>query len=118
MLIAFDVKGTLQGVNQAKVRKLLQVLLSQGHEIVIWSSMISYAMDVAQELSLNVEISNKYSAKEAKENNKALVDIAIDDDDTSTWLAAKRLVLVRDIPEEFGSEYVQELLSVEKMDAS
>lgn len=45
MKIAFDVKGTLEGPKGGLVRKLLDGLLSKGHNITVWSNAYFYATD-------------------------------------------------------------------------
>lgn len=98
MRIAFDVMGTLEGRDEAKVLRLYKALQDRGHDMHIWSSSFSMAMSVNQRLSLDATVQGKFSKAEAANEGDELMDIAIDDDSSQTWLGAKYIVLVRDIP--------------------
>lgn len=97
--IAFDVKGTLSGPHQDKVRRLFHFLQSQGHEMIVWSNSYAYALDIVKELGLKAECMSKNMASDA-ELFENWIDIAIEDDLTQTWLGAKRIVFINDIPED------------------
>lgn len=96
MKIAFDVKGTIDGPNQDKVLRLFRALQQQGHEMVVWSSRYSYATGAVAKHSLSAEALPK-TDKWGEVAESDYMDIAIDDE-PQTWLTAKRLILVRDLP--------------------
>lgn len=98
MKIAFDCMGTLEGRDQSKVRALYKALQNRGQDMRVWSSDFGMAVRLNRELSLDATVESKFSKVEAQERDEELMDIAIDDDSTQTWLAAKYIVLVRDIP--------------------
>lgn len=114
MRIAFDVKGTLIGHNQDKVVSLFHVLQDMGHEMFIWSSVLSYTFEARKlhNLDLDAEhLMSKYSTSEAGERGYPVMDIAVDDDTVySSYLAAQRFVNVDNIPdnvEEFAKQLVE-----------
>lgn len=100
MKIAFDCLGTLDGFNKAKVLALYRALQSRGHDMYVWSSEYSMAIRLNKELNLNGKPISKFGSRpweseDGIEDDK--MDIAIDDDASQTWLAAKYILLVRDI---------------------
>jgi hypothetical protein len=98
MKIAFDCKGTLLGVNSNdKVVRLYRWLERKGHKLIIWSNMYSYALEAAKKHKLKGECTLKYGNFETEQEN--FVDVAIDDEKCD-WLATKKLILVKDIPED------------------
>lgn len=118
MRIAFDCKGTLLGYNQDKVARLFRILQDMGHEMFIWSSMVSYTFEARELHMLNVDsehLCSKYSREEAEEYNKPVMDIAVDDDAMyNDYLAAQRFVDVAEIPsnvEEFAKQLVESALN-------
>ena len=99
MKIAFDVKGTLEGHKGKFVLGLLNYLQGMGHEITIWSNGPGFAAQCAKDLGLtNVATMMKYG----KGDHQELFDIAVEDDTSQNWLAAKRFVWVKDIPDGMG----------------
>lgn len=100
MRVAFDVKGTLEGVNQAQVRALLFELKALGCEITIWSNMFTFAVDMHEELGLNASVrtEKKFSKGDCVSWNHPMFDLCIEDDPSQTWLGAKNFLLVRDLP--------------------
>lgn len=99
MRIAFDVMGTLAGRNEVKVKALFKALHDLGHEVVVWSNSSSYAYDMAAKLraeGFKTEAMTKYTDTLEAEDLE-LFDVAIEDDTSQTWLAAKRLVFVHEI---------------------
>jgi hypothetical protein len=98
MRVAFDVKGTLDGPNSQKVWKLLQTLESKGCDITIWSSWLPFASELVSNRRLNF----KYQSKELRGDVplNEWFDVAVEDDTQQDFLAAKRFVFVKDIPEE------------------
>ena len=65
-----------------------------GHDCVIWSNSINYAYVKAKELDLQWQTKFSYG-----NNNEPWFDLAIEDDRTQTWLSAKRIVWVDELPE-------------------
>lgn len=100
MKIAFDVKGTIQGPYQDKVLKLFREFEKRGHEMIVWSSVYSYATDAVAKHGLNALAMSKVLSCEATPDQR--VDIAIDDE-PQTWLAANRLISVHDIPDDINA---------------
>lgn len=103
MRIAFDVKGTLDGYNETKVRALFKALHDAGHHVVVWSNSYGYAHDMAEQLKalgFNTEADSKYSDSDAEDRGNGMFDIAIEDDTSQTWLAAKKLVFVHELPDD------------------
>jgi hypothetical protein len=97
MRVAFDVKGTLSGFDSKKVWKLFRALESKGCEIVIWSNMPTFARDLVEKHNL----SNDYECKSMKldVDEENWYDLAVEDDRSQTWLAARKFIFVGDIPE-------------------
>lgn len=114
MRIAFDVMGTLQGVNSDKVVRLFKALQDRGHDMHVWSSDFGCAMRTNNHLKLNATVLGKVSKIDAKEMGDELMDIAIDDDSTQTWLAAKYIVLVRDIPSDVEA-FADKLINIRSL---
>lgn len=112
MKIAFDCKGTLIGFNEEKVLKLFHILESQGHELFVWSNSIGYAFEAVKTHALNVGASHtmyKYTKGEAELEEIDVMDIAIEDDTSQTYLAANRFIFVHEIPdnvEEFAKQFL------------
>jgi hypothetical protein len=101
MRIAFDVKGTLQGPKGKFVLGLLLELQKMGHECIVWSNSFGYAVDCVDKYGLkNVRAESKSAKYDRDEAN--WYDLAIEDDVGQTWLAAKRLIFVKDIPGAMG----------------
>lgn len=116
MKVAFDVKGTLEGPD--KVLALYKWFESKGCEMIVWSSVHSFAVRCAEELKLDGEVMSKRDKLD--DEDKALnpgyyMDIAVDDDnfsvfdgETVSWLACENLIKVHEIPEcpaEFDKTY-------------
>lgn len=108
MNIAFDVKGTLDGEKAAKLRDILVTLRDIGHKVYVWSNSYGYAVDMVKKLEPylsvegeSVEAISKYTRGDAKMESKTMMDIAFEDDESQTWLAAKKFVFVREIPNNF-----------------
>jgi hypothetical protein len=112
MKIAFDCLGTLQGRDSAKVVALYRALQSKGHDMYVWSSDFSMAMRLNRELKLEATVQGKVSKSEAADEGEGLLDIAIDDDQSQTWLAAKYIVLVRDIPSKDVEAFADKLINL------
>jgi hypothetical protein len=102
MKVAFDVKGTLIGPDQEKVRDLYNFMRNMKCEMVVWSNLGSYAVDAVKSLKLNARACTKYSMSDAGSGSDVM-DLAIEDDSTQTWLAAKHILLVKDIPNDLKS---------------
>lgn len=112
MKIAFDILGTLQGRDSAKVVALYRALQNKGHDMHVWSSDFAMAMRVNRELKLDATVQGKVSKSEAENEGDSYMDIAIDDDSTQTWLAAKYIVLVRDIPSKDVEAFADKLINL------
>lgn len=99
MKVAFDVKGTLVGYHQDKVRKLLKWFQGQGAEITVWSNLYQYAYEAAEELRID-NVETKYSSYDAKEQGRTLFDFCIEDDHGQWYLATKQIIFVDMIPDD------------------
>ena len=100
MKIAFDVKGTLHGPHEVRVKRLFNAFKELGCEMYVWSSVGSWAYNAVTELELEAIPLLKYSKSDALEQDDIIMDIAIDDDSLSTYLATKKLILVHTIPDD------------------
>jgi len=109
--IAFDVKGTLFGPKQRQVVQMFKEFKLQGCEMFIWSSMPSYCLDAQKELGLDAELITKRTINETEPED--LMDIAVEDDHSQTYLATKQLVFVDEIPDDEASiaEFVRDLIT-------
>lgn len=107
MRIAFDVKGTIEGPKKKYVLMLLKNLQSKGHHITVWSNLYSYAVDAVKDNHLDCEFDSKRTTGDCADDASRLMDLAIDDDSSQTWLASKRFIWVHDIPE--TDELINEL---------
>lgn len=113
MKIAFDVKGTLYGKNETNVRRLYDAFKSRGHTMFVWSNSIGYASDAVRDLKLDVEYMSKFLPSERDYDTNQYMDIAIEDDRSQTWLAAKKFVFVDDLDDGTNvDKLVEELTSV------
>lgn len=114
MKIAFDVMGTLMGQNQDKVLRLFHAFEKMGHTMYVWSNSINYAFDAVNQHKLNVpaeRIMYKYTKFDAEMEQMDVMDVAVEDDKSQTYLATKKLVLVYEIPddvEEFAKTLIKE----------
>lgn len=97
MKIAFDVMGTIDGPSQKKVLALYHEFERLGHEMVVWSSMYSLAVRAVKNHNLKANSMSKMERYQYEPSE--YMDLAIDDEN-QTYLAANRLVLVRDIPDD------------------
>ena len=107
MRIAFDVKGTLMHQDDkgkftpiTKVVLLFHALQSLGHELTVWSNMLSFAVQAHDQLGFpnSVYVQTKKMNSDYYDLSEAF-DIAIEDDHSQTWLGAKRIVFVDEIPD-------------------
>ncbi len=98
MKVAFDVKGTLDGPYENKVRALYNAFEKLGCQMVVWSSLGSFAYEYTRRHSLTAAIMTKFCNSEDLDPSEKM-DIAIDDDNCQDYLATKKLVLVNDIPD-------------------
>jgi len=94
--IAFDVKGTIEGPKQKQVLAMLRAFHEMGHEVFVWSNAYAYATGAVMDhnlpaLPMDKRMKMDYEAHE-------LMDLAIEDDRSQTWLAARRFVWVDEIP--------------------
>ena len=98
MKIAFDVQGTLLGPD--KVLKLYKWCEKKGHDLTVWSNCYGYTEDAIKSLSLGDNAKPMSKVYRLDNNNEDIFDIAVDDKSQySELLAAKKIVLVEDIPE-------------------
>jgi hypothetical protein len=100
MKIAFDVKGTLVGHHQEKVRKLFHYLVCPENKMFVWSNSWEYAYTTVEDLNLLATPELKKSARDLEDWNRPLMDIAIEDDKSQTWLGAKKIIWVDEIPDD------------------
>lgn len=108
MKIAFDVKGTIEGPSKEKVLKLFRALRAQGHELIVWSNSYGYAMDAVRDNNLDCAFQSKTDKWQVDQDETHYVDVAIDDDSSQTWLAAKRFIWVHELPDdidEFAKQF-------------
>jgi len=112
VIIACDVKGTLEGPKKKQVLRILDIFEKIGYSVVVWSSVYSYARDAVK--------SNKMTTAKAQEKadiwntpKESFYSFAVEDDvGQGKWLAANKFIYVKDIPEEMTSVdlFVKELL--------
>lgn len=106
MKVAFDCKGTLMEKPETdKVFKLFKYFADKGCEMIIWSSLYSYAHYTAEEVKnisgIEAEIDEKLSKIDARNREQEYIDLAVDDDPRSSdYLAVKNFIWVHDIPED------------------
>jgi len=100
MRIAVDVKGTLEGRRKQDILAMIQVFRDAGHEVVIWSNSFSFAVNTVANNKLDLEPMSKRTKWDCEDNPELYMDIAIDDDSSQTYLAARRFVWVHEIPED------------------
>jgi len=99
MRIAFDCSGTLirNFENSKDIAEFFRWLQSEGHEVVIWSNSFDYALQAKEEHKLEAECMMKF-CKFDEEDKTKWFDVAIDDDMSQTYLAAKSFISASDIP--------------------
>ena len=100
--IAVDVKGTLEGPRRAQIIQMIRMLLAQGHDVQIWSFGLgaqgAYRLKAAT--GIDLEWDDKFSKHDAQEQGRDLFDVAIEDDRSQIYLAAKKFIWVDLIPTE------------------
>lgn len=98
MIIAFDVKGTLEGPKGDLIKVIADTLSREsfGCKIVIWSNLTSYAYDCAKTMTFPCEPMGKMMMSDLESPDQAF-DFAIEDDRSQTWLAAKNIIFVDEI---------------------
>jgi hypothetical protein len=105
MKIAIDVKGTLEGPKGEIIAEAAAVLKERGHEITVWSSLLSYAYEWVKGAGEFYEISGKKWRRDVEPEE--FYDVAIEDDENlGEILAANKVIYVH----EFNS--VNELLGL------
>lgn len=100
MRIAFDVKGTIEGPQKSKVLRLFKALQAQGHDLIVWSNSYGYAVDAVKDNNLTCPAQSKTTKWDVDDDQSKFVDLAIDDDSSQTWLAAKRFIWVHELPDD------------------
>lgn len=99
--VAFDVSGTLMGPEENKVLKLFYWFKSQGCEMFIWSSELSYTYEAQKMHHLEAKCLSKFTKADAKKNALDPMDICVDDDKLQKlFLASNKAILVEEIPED------------------
>lgn len=91
--VAVDVKGTLDGSNSENVTKFVRWLMEQGHNVIVWSNLYSFALDHAKLLGT--------APQEKRRRGQGMsFDVAIDDEvsDQGRWLAADFFLWSQDVP--------------------
>lgn len=88
MKIAFDVQGTLDGPKGEVLKKLLELFIKEGHEVVIWSSSLTMAKEMASKLNSSCPYMRKVWSHDYH-SPEDFMDIAFDDDSTLKLLAHK-----------------------------
>lgn len=107
MRIAFDVKGTLDGPKSGLVLHIFDQLQKQGHECVVWSNYLDYAVQAIKKHNLqNTTPMTKKSKVDMMNSEEGMFDLAIEDDRSQTWLGAKKFAFV----DELTAGLVQKLL--------
>lgn len=95
MRIAFDVKGTLDGQYGKFVLGMLEMMLERGHQVTVWSNSYSYAADFVLKHNLQgVSFKTKVSKWDIDNDETQFYDVAVEDDKTQTYLAAKKFIWV------------------------
>lgn len=102
--IAFDVKGTLvDGHSSENIRKLLILCRERGHEITVWSNLFTYTVDFLKDYPTHARFVHDNQSKDSKGDRLShglpLFDFAFEDDIRQTYLGAKNLIFVQDVPE-------------------
>lgn len=110
MKIAFDVKGTLDGRKEVEVRFLLKQFYDAGHEIFVWSNSFSYAVDMTEKLKTQYDIVAEPMSKFSTHDGNEMMDLAFEDDTSQTYLAAKEIIFVHQLPEDI-KEFAKQLLA-------
>ncbi len=111
MKIACDVKGTLEGPMKKQVLRILELFAKTGYEIIVWSNSYGYAVDAVRDNNLKATAESKSDKWNREEEN--FYAFAIEDDvQQGQWLAAKKFIYVKDIPEDMAAVdlFVRELL--------
>lgn len=108
MKIAFDVKGTIEGPKQKQVLELFWRLQEAGHEMFVWSNLFSYAAQAIIDHGLPATAIRKNSLTEANDTAYGLMDLAIEDDRSQSYLGAIKIIFVDELESEieFLGEYL------------
>ena len=97
MKIAFDVKGTIDGPKGHIILVVFEELQKRGHECVVWSNSINFAFDAVKENDLEADFMSKKGKWDCDNNPDEYFDVAIEDDRSQIYLAAKRFIWVDEI---------------------
>jgi hypothetical protein len=97
MKIAFDVMGTIEGPKQKQVLELFWKLHKAGHEMFVWSNSFSYAAQAVIDHKLPATALLKNGKFNADDSAYGLMDVAIEDDTSQTWLGANRIIFVHEL---------------------
>lgn len=114
MRIAVDVKGTLEGHKRAQILRMMLFLQDEGHEIVVWSNAYGYAVDAVKNLAETalegIEPQDKRTKSDMDHEESRYFDIAIEDDRSQEWLAAKHFIWVDEIPTDTPISFIKDKL--------
>jgi len=114
MRIAVDVKGTLEGHKRDLIVRMMMFLKDKGWEVVVWSNSYGYAVDAVKGLSETplegIEPYNKEMKSSVDYKEEFYFDIAIEDDRSQEYLAAKHFIWVDEIPQDTPIGFLQDKL--------
>jgi CspA family cold shock protein len=113
MKIAFDVKGTIEGPKQKEVLELFWRLQREGHEMFVWSNLFSYAAQAVIDHKLPATALLKNGISDYPESAYGLMDVAIEDDRSQTWLGANKIVFVDELNDK--TDFFNQLTEGSKM---
>lgn len=101
MKIAVDVKGTLEGPKRKQIVHIIKEALNKGYEVTIWSNGLGRqgAEGLEREYGIKLPYEDKFSKRDAETWERGLFDLAIEDDTSQSYLAAKKFLWVHEIPE-------------------
>lgn len=97
MKVAFDVKGTLEGLKGPIIIEILDRLASAGVETFVWSSLLSYAVDFVNEKDVDAFPISKLAKRDLEYDESQYMDFCIEDDRQSEYLASKTIIFVDEI---------------------
>lgn len=113
MKVAVDVKGTLEGPRRKQIVEIIKFLLRRGNQVTIWSNGLGRqgAEGLEKEYGIKLSYEDKFSKRDASELGVDFFDLAIEDDISQTYLAAKKFLFVHNIPEALTENNVEEVLN-------
>lgn len=113
MKVAVDVKGTLEGPRRKQIVEIIKFLLNRGDQVVVWSNGLGRqgAEGLEKEYGIKLSYEDKFSKRDASEWGVDLFDLAIEDDKSQDYLAAKKFLWVHNIPEDLTENNVEQVLN-------